>query len=75
MTAHVIDYPKLRRQVDAHPYPLVFAETRDEARLLELVREEAGRRGTPVWLWSAASGLARDGHGPARRPREDFFCT
>jgi predicted nucleotidyltransferase len=25
MTAHFIDYPKLRRQVDAHPYPLVFA--------------------------------------------------
>src|SRR3954467_195246 len=25
MTAHTIDYAKLQRQVDAHPYPLVFA--------------------------------------------------
>jgi len=46
------------------PYPLVFAETRDESRLLELIRAEAGRRSTPVWVWSAARGLARDGFAP-----------
>ncbi len=43
------------------PYPLVLAETGDEARLLEMIRSEADRRTTPVWVWSATSGLARDG--------------
>ena len=46
------------------PYPLVLVETGDEARLLEMIRSEAGRRATPVWLWSVASGLARDGFDP-----------
>lgn len=46
------------------PYPLVFAETRDEARLLELVRAEASIRGIPVWVWSSTRGLARDGFEP-----------
>ena len=52
------------------PYPLVLAETRDEARLLELLRDEAQRRNTPVWVWSAASGLARDGHNPQYGTRD-----
>ena len=46
------------------PYPLVLVATRDETRLLEMIRTEAARRETPVWLWSAARGLARDGHDP-----------
>jgi len=52
------------------PYPLVLAETRDETRLLEMVREEADRRGTPVWMWSASRGLARDGHEPQYGTRD-----
>jgi len=52
------------------PYPLVLAETRDEARLLAMIREEAQRRATPVWVWSAASGLARDGFDPQYGTRE-----
>lgn len=51
-------------------YPLVLCETRDEARLLELIRQEAERRNTPVWLWSASRGLARDGHQPQYGTRD-----
>jgi hypothetical protein len=43
-------------------YPLVLAETRDETRFLDLLRSESGSLGLPVWVWTAASGLARDGH-------------
>jgi len=46
------------------PYPLVLVETGDETRLLEMIRSEAERRSTPVWVWSATSGLARDGFDP-----------
>lgn len=52
------------------PYPLVFAETRDEARLLEMLRSEARHRDTPVWLWSAPRGLARDGFDPQYGTRD-----
>ena len=52
------------------PYPLVLAETRDEVRLLQLLRDKARRRDTPVWVWSATSGLARDGHGPQYGTRD-----
>ncbi len=51
-------------------FPLVLAETRDEERLLELIRSKAARQTTPVWMWSAASGLARDGHGPQYGTRD-----
>jgi len=52
------------------PYPLVLVETRDESRLLEMIRAEAERRATPVWVWSAASGLARDGFDPQYGTRD-----
>lgn len=52
------------------PYPLVLVETRDETRLLAMIRAEAERRATPVWVWSAASGLARDGLGPQYGTRD-----
>ena len=55
--------PDLRILFDS-PYPLVLVETKDEGRLLEMIRAEAERRTTPVWLWSSASGLARDGFDP-----------
>jgi len=55
--------PDLRILFDS-PYPLVLVETKDEGRLLEMIRAEADRRATAVWLWSAASGLARDGFDP-----------
>jgi len=41
---------------------LVTVETPEESRLLALVRAAAGA--TPMWQWSAASGLRRDGRDP-----------
>jgi hypothetical protein len=45
-------------------YPLVFAATRDEGRFMALLRAEANKAGLPVWMWTAAHGLARDGFDP-----------
>jgi AAA+ superfamily predicted ATPase len=52
------------------PYPLVLVETRDEARLLDMIRAEAAKRHTPVWLWSVTAGLARDGFDAQYGTRE-----
>lgn len=51
-------------------HPLVFAVVRDETRFLDLLRREAGSVGAPVWVWTAASGLAREGHGPQYGTRD-----
>jgi AAA+ superfamily predicted ATPase len=48
----------------ASQYPLLLVAARDEERFLDLLRRAAGALGLPVWVWSAASGLARDGHEP-----------
>lgn len=53
----------LRLLLASH-HPLVFAETRDERRFLELLREVAGSLDLPLWIWSVARGLARDGQPP-----------
>ncbi len=42
--------------------PLLVVNTREEPRLLDLVRTASGP--TPVWTWSHASGLARDNAAP-----------
>jgi hypothetical protein len=47
--------------------PLVLVETRDEQRFLRLLRRVAEGLGLPVWTWSSARGLARDGHDPVYR--------
>ena len=51
-------------------YPLVFAEIRDETRFLDLLRAEAAEARLPVWIWSATSGLARDGLEPQYATRD-----
>ena len=51
-------------------YPLVFAEIRDETRFLDLLRAEAAEARLPVWIWSATSGLARDGLEPQYATRQ-----
>jgi SpoVK/Ycf46/Vps4 family AAA+-type ATPase len=61
--------PDLRILFDS-PYPLVLAETRDETRLLQMIRAEAEDRGTPVWMWSSSRGLARDGFDPQYGTRD-----
>lgn len=48
----------------ASQYPLLLVAARDEQRFLGLLRRAAAGLGLPVWVWSAASGLARDGHEP-----------
>ncbi|MCJ7725822.1 MAG: AAA family ATPase, partial [Acidimicrobiia bacterium] len=52
----------------ASQYPLLLVATREEQRFLELLRRAAGEMGLPVWIWSAATGLARDG-------RESMYGT
>jgi AAA+ superfamily predicted ATPase len=42
-------------------YPLLLIEARDEQRFLGMLRRVAAGLGLPVWTWSAARGLARDG--------------
>ncbi|MCB2224885.1 MAG: AAA family ATPase [Actinobacteria bacterium] len=48
----------------ASQYPLLLVATREEQRFLGLLRRAASGLGLPVWVWSAASGLARDGGDP-----------
>ncbi len=47
----------------ASRHPLILARARDERRLLWILREAARQVGLPVWTWSVARGLSRDGHG------------
>ena len=42
-------------------HPLLVVEADDEERLLTLLRRLAAEGGLPVWTWTAARGLARDG--------------
>ena len=48
----------------ASQYPLLLVSTPEEERFLELLRSAAAGMGLPVWVWSAARGLARDGRAP-----------
>jgi len=48
----------------ASQYPLLVISTREEQRFLHLLRRAAAGLGLPVWVWSAATGLARDGREP-----------
>ena len=48
----------------ASRHPLVIAEMRDERRFLEILRGVADSLDLPVWTWSVARGLARDGNPP-----------
>ncbi len=43
---------------------LVLVETNEEDRSLALIRHQAEMRGYPVWTWSTARGLTRDGGSP-----------
>jgi len=45
-------------------HPLIFAHETDEERFLGVVREAAVSLRLPVWTWSVARGLCRDGEGP-----------
>ena len=47
----------------ASQYPLLLVTARDERRFLGLLGAATGP-GLPVWVWSAASGLTRDGSDP-----------
>ncbi len=51
--------------------PLVLAETREERRCLETIRETARHRDLPVWTWSSTRGLQRDG-GAAQYNTEEL---
>jgi MoxR-like ATPase len=42
-------------------HPLVFARHKDEERLLALLRHAASEARVPLWTWSIARGLSRDG--------------
>lgn len=44
----------------ASRYPLVMAESHDEARFLGLIRRAAMASNVPVWTWSTTQGLRRD---------------
>lgn len=46
-------------------HPLIFAHETDEERFLKVVREAAAapELSLPVWTWSIARGLCRDGEG------------
>jgi len=48
----------------ASQYPLLLVATREEQRFLRMLRRAATGLGLPVWVWSAATGLARDGMEP-----------
>src|SRR4051794_11309834 len=41
---------------------LITVDTAEEPRALRIIRDASGA--TPMWTWSAASGLARDGNAP-----------
>ncbi len=43
---------------------LVLVETAEEERSLDLIRRQAADRGLPVWTWSTARALTRDGGTP-----------
>ncbi len=45
----------------ASRHPLILAEAAEEERLLGVIRSAAEDESIPVWTWTAARGLARDG--------------
>ena len=42
-------------------YPLLLVETADEQRLLDMLRRVSAGEHLPLWVWTSAIGLARDG--------------
>jgi hypothetical protein len=61
---HLVDTSADLRVLLASQYPLLLVAARDEQRLLGLLRRAAAGLGLPLWVWSAAAGLARDGGEP-----------
>jgi MoxR-like ATPase len=57
-----MDAVAVLRVLLASGQPLVTVTTAEEPRLLEILREVGGT--TPLWTWSSASGLRRDGAAP-----------
>jgi len=49
------------RALLASRHPLLVVPTDDERRLLAIIQTVAADMGLPVWLWSATSGLSREG--------------
>ena len=58
---HPVDNTPDLQVLLASQYPLIYAEARDEERLMAMVRRAATAAGAPVWTWSVTRGLARDG--------------
>jgi SpoVK/Ycf46/Vps4 family AAA+-type ATPase len=58
------------RALLASRHGILFAHSRDEARLLTTISEAARDVGIPVWTWSAASGL-RTEHSQAAQVNTD----
>jgi ATPase family protein associated with various cellular activities (AAA)/AAA+ lid domain-containing protein len=50
----------------ASRHSLIVAEVDDEPRFMRILRRAAQLRGYPVWTWSVASGLVRDGMNDAQ---------
>jgi SpoVK/Ycf46/Vps4 family AAA+-type ATPase len=48
----------------ASQFPLLLVETHEEPRFLGIVRSLAAELESPLWVWSATRGLARDGGEP-----------
>ncbi len=48
----------------ASHYPLLFVETEEEPRFLATLREATRQLDIPVWVWSASTGLAKEGYEP-----------
>lgn len=48
----------------ASRYPLLVVAEREEPRFLAILRRAASSLHLPVWVWSAARGLAQDGCAP-----------
>jgi hypothetical protein len=48
----------------ASQYPLLVVATDEEPRFLEVLRSGADELDMPVWTWSVAQGLVRDGQQP-----------
>jgi hypothetical protein len=61
---HPVDSTADLRVLLRSRHPLLVVEAADEERLLALVRRVAGEADLPVWTWTAARGLARDGMSP-----------
>ena len=45
-------------------HPLIFVETNEERRAVDLIRHAAASVNEPLWLWSRTEGLRREGAEP-----------